>query len=285
MSKKSERQKVAIVTGGNKGLGLAICRGLAKDFKGDVYLTARNQESGLKAVRELEQEGLTVKFHPLDINDLESIEDLKDFVEQTYSNIDVLVNNAGIRFKSSSTEPYGVQAKQSMQTNYHGVKNTCLHLFPMLAAGARVVNVSSGAGFLQNIPGESLKAQLSDPALTLDQLDDLMEKYIEAANAGDHVEQGWPGAKGPYIVSKVGLSALTIIQQRLNNTPDVAINHVHPGYVKTDMNPKGSLSIDEGAKSSLMAALLPPETQIKGQFIWSNCQLVDWLTGPGPDLQ
>ena len=82
MSKKSERQKVAIVTGGNKGLGLAICRGLAKDFKGDVYLTARNQESGLKAVGELEQEGLTVKFHPLDINDLKSIKDLKDFVEQ-----------------------------------------------------------------------------------------------------------------------------------------------------------------------------------------------------------
>ena len=285
MTEKSGRRKVAIVTGGNKGLGFAICRGLAKAFKGDVYLTARNEESGLKAVQELEQEGLTVKFHLLDVNDLKSIEKLKEFLEETYGNIDVLVNNAAIRFKSNSTEPYNVQAEKSMQTNYYGVKNTCLQLFPMLAPGARVVNVSSGAGFVQNIPEGDLRVKLSNPSLTLDQLDDLMEKYLKAANAGDHVEQGWPGTKGPYIVSKVGLSALTRIQQRLNKTPDVAINHVHPGYVKTDQNPKGSMSIDEGAKSALMAALLPPETEIKGQFIWSNCQLVDWLTGPSPDLQ
>ena len=45
------------------------------------------------------------------------------------------------------------------------------------------------------------------------------------------------------------------------------------------------MSIDEGPKSALMAALLLPETEIKGQFIWSNYQLVDWLTGPGPDIQ
>ena len=283
--KMTESQKVAIVTGGNKGLGLAICRGLAKTFKGHIYLTARNEEQGLKAVRELEQEGLTVQFHQLDIDDLASIKRLKEFLEQNHGRIDVLVNNAGIRFKSSSTEPYEIQAHQSVQTNYFGVKNTCLELFPLLASGARVVNVSSGAGFLSNIPGENLKARFQSPTLTLEQLDELMNEYVQAANAGDHAQHGWPDAKGPYIVSKVGLSALTRIQQRLNSTPDVAINHVHPGYVKTDMNPKGTVTTDEGAKSALMAALLPPGTDLKGQFIWSTCQVVDWLTGPDPDLK
>ena len=51
------------------------------------------------------------------------------------------------------------------------------------------------------------------------------------------------------------------------------------------MNPKGTVTTDEGAKSALMAALLPQGTDLKGQFIWSTCQVVDWLTGPDPDLK
>ena len=75
--------KVAIVTGGNKGLGFGICRGLAQVFDGDVLLTARNTERGMQAVQDLENEGLTVKFHLLDIDDSESIAALATFVKET----------------------------------------------------------------------------------------------------------------------------------------------------------------------------------------------------------
>ena len=60
--------KVAVVTGSNKGIGFAIVRGLAKAFQGDVILTARNEERGLKAVEDLKLEGFEVKFHQLDID-------------------------------------------------------------------------------------------------------------------------------------------------------------------------------------------------------------------------
>ena len=60
--------KVAIVTGSNKGIGLAIVRGLAKTFEGDVYLTSRNEERGLEAVQKLKNQGIHVLYHQLDIS-------------------------------------------------------------------------------------------------------------------------------------------------------------------------------------------------------------------------
>ena len=45
---------------------------------------------------------------------------------------------------------------------------------------------------------------------------------------------------------------------------------------------KGPLTIDEGARSTLYAALLPPNTPVRGAYIWKNCELVDWVNGPTP---
>ena len=147
-------KKVAIVTGGNKGIGLGIVKGLAEKFDGSVYLTARNVERGSKSVKELEKEGFNVSFHQLDIDDKSSIEKLCEYMKQNYGGIDVLVNNAGIAFKNAATEPMHVQAKVTIQTNYFGTKQVCDTLFPILKPGARVVNVSSSAGFLLNVCGE-----------------------------------------------------------------------------------------------------------------------------------
>ena len=64
---------------------------------------------------------------------------------------------------------------------------------------------------------------------------------------------------------------------------DIAVNHVHPGFVKTDMTShKGHFTIEDGAKSSLFAATLPPNTDIKGQYIWFDCSILDWVNGPIP---
>lgn len=77
-------RQVAIVTGGNKGIGLAIVRGICKQFNGDVILTSRDSERGITAAKQLEGEGLKAKFHQLDINSRDSISALKDYIEKTY---------------------------------------------------------------------------------------------------------------------------------------------------------------------------------------------------------
>lgn len=91
----SSGTRVAVVTGSNKGIGFAIVRDLCKQFTGDVYLTARDEGRGKAAVALLNAEGLSPKFHQLDITSQESIDALKKFVLEKYGGIDVLVNNAG----------------------------------------------------------------------------------------------------------------------------------------------------------------------------------------------
>lgn len=93
--------RVAVVTGSNKGIGLAIVRALCSQFSGDVYLTARDPERGKAAVTQLSEEGLKPLFHQLDIADLKSIQTLRDFLKEKYGGLDVLVNNAGIAFKGN----------------------------------------------------------------------------------------------------------------------------------------------------------------------------------------
>ena len=96
----SSNIRVAVVTGGNKGIGLAIVRDLCQQFSGDVMLTARDVARGQAAVQQLQAEGLSPRFHQLDIDDLRSIQALRDFLRKEYGGLNVLVNNAGIAFKS-----------------------------------------------------------------------------------------------------------------------------------------------------------------------------------------
>ena len=283
--------KVAVVTGSNKGVGFAIVKGLAKKFDGVIYLTARNNERGLKAVQELESQGISAQFLQLDILDKASVEKARDEIKSKHEGIDILINNAGIAFNNDATEPMHVQAEVTVTANYFGTKQTCDILFPILKPGARVVNVSSSCGFLPKVDGNepaasNLRAKLatSDSTLTVDELDDIMKSYIESTKDGTYKEKGW--GSSTYVASKVGLSTLSRIQQRQflsDPRKDIVLNHVHPGYINTDMsNFKGEKSPEEGAVSSLFCALLPPETSIKGKYVWHDCQIVDWVNGPKP---
>ncbi|XP_040325337.1 carbonyl reductase [NADPH] 3-like [Herpailurus yagouaroundi] len=98
----SSHIRVALVTGANKGIGFAIVRDLCRQFFGDVVLTARDEARGRAAVQRLQAEGLSPRFHLLDIDDLQSIRAMRDFLREEYGGLDVLVNNAGIAFDSKN---------------------------------------------------------------------------------------------------------------------------------------------------------------------------------------
>ena len=264
---------VAVVTGSNKGIGFGIVRALCKKYDGDVYLTSRDEGRGLEAVEVLKKEGLNPCYHVLDISNDATIEKLRDFMKEKYGGIDILVNNAGIAFKHDATDPFGHQAKITLETNYWANKRACEILFPLLNPGARVVNMSSYCGFLGHIGAKygdkvvqynnvndddddvdnsqdkaaELRSTLSSPDLSVETLDKLMTQFVETAQTGTHGDHGWPNST--YVVSKIGFSALSRIQQRMMDSErpgeDVVINHVHPGYVDTDMTShKGPLTID-----------------------------------------
>jgi len=169
--------------------------------------------------------------------------------------------------------------------------DVCNELFPLLNEHARVVHVSSAAGQLSRIRGqepqaEELRKKFSAPDATVDQIKELANQFVKLAKDETHFAAGWPNST--YEVSKVCVCAVTRIQQRTFDAErpgdDIVVNSVHPGYVDTDMTShKGHLSIDEGAVSSVYAALLPPNVESpRGGFIWVNKETVDWVKGSPP---
>ncbi|KOC65686.1 Carbonyl reductase [NADPH] 1, partial [Habropoda laboriosa] len=266
------------VTGGNKGIGFAIVKGLCKQFDGIVYLTARDVTRGTNAVKQLEEQGLTPKFHQLDVTDENSISTFRDYLQKTHEGLDLLVNNAAIAFKTDAKDPFSVQAQETVKINYSSLRKVCSLLYPLLKPHARVVHVSSSSGRLSLIPGESLRKRFSDPNLTEEELDSIMKEFVDTAKANTHLDKGWPSSA--YVVSKVGVSALARIHQRMfdsDSRADLVVNSVHPGYVDTDMTShKGPLTPDQGAEAPLFCALLPENTDIKGKYIWFDKSLVEW---------
>lgn len=171
--------KIAVVTGSNKGIGFAIVKGLAKQYPGIVYLTARNEELGLKAVKELEDQGIKVSFHQLDIDNTDSINRFTKYIKDKHQGIDLLVNNAAIAYKVADTTPFSEQAKTTIRINFTGSLNLCNALFPLLRPHARVVNVSSRAGMLNIIKDAGFRDKFIKEDLTVKQLVGLLEEFVE----------------------------------------------------------------------------------------------------------
>ena len=143
-----------VVTGGNRGIGLEICRQLAA--RGAlVVLTARDASAGERAAKEL---GASVRFHPLDVTDDRSAAALRDLLLKEFGRCDVLINNAGMIAEGDdsiqSVSPTAVQA--TLGTNTVAPLRIAQALLPLLRKsprGGRIVNVSSGAGELTDFDG------------------------------------------------------------------------------------------------------------------------------------
>ncbi|XP_057162657.1 carbonyl reductase [NADPH] 1-like [Ursus arctos] len=125
---------VALVTGAIKGIGFAIVQQLCRQFPGDVVLTARDEARGRAAAQQLQAEGLSPRFHQLDIDDLQSIRVLRDFLRKEYGGLDVLVNNAAIVFKPADPTPLHIPAEVTRKTNFFGTRAVCTELLPLMKA-------------------------------------------------------------------------------------------------------------------------------------------------------
>lgn len=273
-------KRVAVVTGGNKGIGHSIVKFLCQQFDGDVILGSRDLARGEAAVKKLEELGLKPILHQLAIDDVSSVEKLRDFLVENYGGLDVLVNNAAIAYPTICDVPFLDQAKETLRINYWATESLCDILFPILRPHSRVVNLSSSAGLLMRLPGEELRRKLASSELTRQELDAIVTQYLKDVEANVHKEKGWSGSA--YLTSKVCLTALTWIQQRefdKDSREDILVNAVHPGFVDTDMtNHKGVLHVDQGAKAPTIAALIPPNSGPKGSFYWFDGKVVDWFT-------
>jgi NAD(P)-dependent dehydrogenase (short-subunit alcohol dehydrogenase family) len=227
--------KIAVVTGANRGLGLETCRQLAR-LGLTVIMTARDPARGEEAADGLRAQGLEVIFQPLDVAQPASVARLADYLEQSFGRIDVLVNNAGVFLDPLGGDDPGASSvlradietvRTSMETNLYGALRMAQALIPMMRGSGRVVNVSSGMGQLSDMNGCC------------------------------------PG----YRFSKVGLNALTcILADELQRTA-IKVNSVCPGWVRTDMGgPNAERPVEEGADTIVWLATLADDGPSGGFF-------------------
>ncbi len=228
--------RVAVVTGGNRGIGFEICRQLARRGL-TVVLTSRDEDAGREACRRLEGEG-SVRYHRLDVVRPEDIRALAGFLEGEFGRCDVLVNNAGIfpdaPHAGVETLPSVLETRvetieRAMRTNVYGPLSLCQALVPLMRRRGygRIVNVSSGMGRLTDMNG----------------------------------------GFAAYRISKTALNALTRILADELKTENILVNSMCPGWVRTDMGgPRAPRSPEEGADTAVWLATLPDDGPRGGFF-------------------
>ncbi|KAH0766270.1 hypothetical protein KY285_002141 [Solanum tuberosum] len=273
-------QRIAVVSGGNKGIGLEICRQLAS--KGIVViLTARDEKKGNEAVNNmLKMDGhsnYNIIFHQLDVTDIFSIVRLKDFIKDRFGKLDILVNNAGVLgvlldkdvIISSQQNLFYEKikvatqtsdlAEECIKTNYYGAKWMIQELLPLLqlSDSPRIVNVSSTGGKLEYVRNEWAIGVLNDcDNLTEDKVEEVLNVFLKDFKEDLLERKNWPQTISAYVVSKAALNGYTRVLAK--KYPNFLINCVCPGSVKTDLRCySGILTSEEGAQSPVWLALLP----------------------------
>ncbi|HYG73734.1 MAG TPA: SDR family oxidoreductase [Planctomycetota bacterium] len=212
--------RVAVVTGGNRGLGLETCRQLAR-LGYAVLLTSRDEKSGTAAVAELKSQNLNVSYYRLDVTDPASIGALIEHIGKL-GRIDALVNNAAVLIDSGKSifEITTELLEKTMRSNVYGPLELCQRVVPLMRQRnyGRIVNVSSRGGQLSTIANFA-------PA---------------------------------YCISKTALNAVTGHVALACKGTNVLVNSVCPGWVRTDMGGRDApRTVEEGADTIVWAATLP----------------------------
>ncbi len=144
--------RVAVVTGGSRGIGSAIARELGASGAHVVVNYVRGEEAAAGVVAQIEAAGGSAGIDAADVTKVDQVRAMFERIKERHGRLDVLVNNAGIlrdrTFKKMSLEDW----HQVIDTNLSSVMNTCHFAVPMLLENGwgRIINISSFVGQLGN---------------------------------------------------------------------------------------------------------------------------------------
>jgi len=234
--------KHILVTGGNSGIGKALCKLLIKDHNCYVYLGSRNVSKGDEAIKSILEEvpdkAGNIEVLQIDVSDDASCVAAANFLKAKGVTLFALVNNAGVGLAHGDM---GVQ--NILNTNYLGPKRVTDAMVGLIdTKEGRIVNTSSGAAsmWLRGQDPET-KALFSNPNLTFEELDAAVKEHVAKKNF----------RMGGYGLSKAALCALTLIQAKA--CPNLRVTSLSPGFIDTPMT-KGfgaKLTPEQGCVSSL----------------------------------
>jgi NAD(P)-dependent dehydrogenase (short-subunit alcohol dehydrogenase family) len=231
----TDRGKIALVTGGNKGIGFEVARQLAQ-LNHRVVIGSRNEDRGRTAADKLRSEGAEASYVVLDVSNPDSVATAIQMIDQQHGRLDVLVNNAGIAQPEGPPSEVALDVlRRTYETNVFGLVAVTQAALPLLrrADAGRIVNLSSGAGSL-------------------------------AVTSRPDWRPEWNGLA--YNTSKSAVNAVTVaFATELRETP-IKVNAVNPGYTRTDMSPDADRPVAHGAAVVVRYAALPADGPSGGFF-------------------
>lgn len=236
----SQQQKVALITGGNRGIGFETAKGLG-ELGITVVIGARDLNKGEAAAQTLRASGIDAHVVAYDANNPATADAVYAYLDSKFGKLDILVNNAGVSNEelltnNSSTVGQDV-LKQTFQTNLFAVIELTQKLLPLIkkAPAGRIVNLSSILGSLT--------------------LHSLADSPIAPAKAF------------AYNASKTALNAYTVhLANELAGTP-IKVNAAHPGWVKTELGgPHAPMEVVDSNRTSLYLATLAADGPNGGFF-------------------
>lgn len=213
-------RRIALVTGGNRGIGLEACRQLAQlDIR--VILGARDPAKGQAAAGELRTAGLNVDARHLDVASVQSIRECMNWLRNEVGRIDILVNNAAIMPEDADDDLEELEIiRETMQTNLYGALLLSRMAIPIMKSRryGRIVNLSSSMAAM----GE------------------MGAGYIA------------------YRLSKTGVNVMTRVVAAETEGMGILVNSLDPGWVQTSMGgSRAPRSLAEGADTITWLATLP----------------------------
>jgi NAD(P)-dependent dehydrogenase (short-subunit alcohol dehydrogenase family) len=220
--------RIAFITGANKGIGLETARQLGKQNI-TVIIGSRDPKKGEAAAQQLRDQKIDARAVPIDVSNEKSVQDAAAKVEKEFGRLDILVNNAGVMIddqKKKTSEQSLDTWRHTFDTNLFGLIATTRAFLPLLrkSEAGRIVNLSSilGSTTYHATPGSPVYDFKVAPA---------------------------------YDVSKSAVNAFTVHLAHELKDSKIKVNAAHPGWVKTEMGGEGAtMDIEDGAKTSVALA-------------------------------
>jgi len=290
-------QRVAVVTGANRGIGLEVVSGLLSKLPADfdIILTGRSESMVAAAVQCLRQrhygegtgntccQGVNAGIQPCEFGTWFYTETgagsnlgpsgahrLRSF--QLDLNFSSSIQALGKHLRdtyggvdiliNNGAAPSSARPKEHLDIDYFGHLSLSKEVLPLLRSGARVVNVGSEAGSLREF-ASPLRMELLDDSLTESRLNEMLREYLKLVSSGRQQSKGWPGGSG-YAVAKAANGAMTRIHaknfaQYAPASKDVLINACCPG-------PANAPHCQKGAHVIVYLATLPAEDSRSGRW-------------------
>lgn len=267
--------KTILLTGGNRGIGLEICRQLA--LKGHaVILCSRNLEMGREAIINLKG---NIHLRQADVTDNKSIETLCNEVSDSFGKIDVLINNAAIgeiSGEQKASSVYGV--KDFIESHLTIVGKAIRKMSPLMRSTGilpqktNITNVSE-AHFKKvmetNFYGAFRMVQAFIPLLEKSK-----DGRIINVSSGNGQTTNLPIDYPAYSLSKALLNSYTIMLSKALQKKNIKVFAMCPGWVKTDMGgPLAQREVSEGADT---AVWLATENNIESGSFYRDRKVIHW---------